>query len=124
MTLKRHGEGVWKQDRKWRKANKRLMSGLPLASGGVNSSRNPLRIVSVRDRKQEVLSTNSQHFLGEGCSWALIPQNFGPALHVAGKSPALQKVLMQRDKKMLACLHAMQVTSRVGVNYRQPPSPF
>lgn len=82
------------------------MSGLPLASLGDQFNWEPSErpsgtlpgIVSLRVGKQEILSTNSQPFLGEGCSWALIPQHSGPALHVAGKTLALQKVLMQRDR--------------------------
>lgn len=61
------------------------MSGFPLASHGAQFnwesserlSGTLLGIVSLRDGKQEVLSTNSQPFLGEGCSWALIPSILG-----------------------------------------------
>lgn len=55
-----------------------LTSGLLLASLGAQFKWGPERlhgnllgIVPLRDRKQEVLPTNSRSFLGEVCSWGI-----------------------------------------------------
>lgn len=72
------------------------MSELPLASLGAQFNWEPSErlsgFVSLRIGKQEVLSTNSQPFLGEGCSWALIPQHFGLPCMWLGKLQHYRKL--------------------------------